>query len=670
MRRFTASPLWVTGLLAVTLLSCSDTLLEPKAQEKTNLDDRLTLTGRVCTRPPNPSGFPVKVVVVVDESGSMCVSDPPGSQEGSGFCERAEVQAIIPPGVTEPARVRALKKLVKQFRDINDNRGGNITVSIAPFETNVKNVWPANVTGDRFAKPDANIDSYISGLQSQLGKGTDYQGALSYAYGVIASDIEKTSVSNPELLPRTRYVVVFLTDGTPYPRCSANDNLTAYASPDSPDLTWRDSLTSFCNATSTTDAITGFEVGTDRNQNYQLFSYVRRLMELKDQYNVGDVRMHTVLLFNEEAVRACGPICQDIYGTYPGVPQAQYPQAAKKIASWLLKRFADMGNGVYQEFNDTAEISNLGLGALDYSSFASPNVMKTLFVESLSSAPGEDKRVLDSDGDGVPDDQDNSVELKTNPFNTDSDGDCLDDGFEWRRWDQGFRPSNDLDARGCNPASPLTPKCSCSDTDGDALSQFAEQYLKTREGIVDSDGDGAPDGLESKWGLNPLQATVAGLDTDGDGIPDDAELRAGSDPTRRDRTFYERFGYQYETKIAEVRPDQSICYDFTVTNLQLVTTQDSTDESKKPKPSRPGVKQGFNLFKVWFAEAPESGVATDYGVWHTACAWAQYAPPSIRVPLGPELAFESRDFREPRQMTDPWKDQGQCVGVTPTQGSK
>ncbi|GEL71003.1 cell-cell cohesion protein MtsD [Myxococcus virescens] len=654
MRRFVRTSLLAAGLLASGLWSCSDAMLESRVDALSNLDDRLTLEGRVCTRPPSPSGFPVKVVVVIDESGSMCVSDPPGAQLDNGFCQRREILDIIPEGVTEPARVRALKRLVQQFREVNA-QGGNVQVSVAPFETNVRNVWPPTTTGDRFARPDNNIDSYIEGLQSQLGKGTDYQGALSYAYSLISSDINAVAQSNPELLPRTRYVVVFLTDGTPYPRCSATDNLSVYADPDNPDLTWADSLSDFCNLTNTTDQIDGFEVGTDRNQNYQLFSYVRRLMELKDQYNVGDLRMHTVLLFNQEAVRACGPICQDIYGVYPGVEPARYPEAAKKIAAWLLRRFADIGNGVYQEFNDTGEISNLGLGALDYSSFASRNVMKTLMVESLSSAPGDTGRVLDSDGDGVPDSIDNSFTLKTNTFVADSDGDCLDDGFEYRREDQGFRAANDLDARGCNPASPLTPNCVCRDTDGDGLSQFAEDYLRTRTGIVDSDGDGVPDGLEARWGLNPLENSVSGLDTDGDGIPDAQELRAGSDPTRRDKAFHERFGYQYETRIAEVRPDGSLCYDFTVSNLQLVTP-----------PDRAGVKQGYNLFKVWFAEAPESGVSTDYGVWRTACAWAQYAPPSVRVPVGPELAFEDADFRRPDTLSNPWNNQNDCVGIPPS----
>ncbi|WP_224242072.1 cell-cell cohesion protein MtsD [Hyalangium gracile] len=643
--------LMAAGLLAASLAACTDSLVEPLSVEQTLQDDRLTLKGRVCTAPANPAGFPVKVVLVIDQSGSMCVSDPPGSQEGSGFCQ--QVAVVVPPGVTEPARVRALRRLVAQFR-----QQPNVQMSVVPFETNVKNVWPPAATGNRFARPDSSLDTYIGGLQSQLGKGTDYQGAISYAYSLIASDITALSASNPEVLPRTRYVVVFLTDGTPYPRCSANDNLTTYADPSNPDLTWADSSSAveFCNLLDpdSPDNIEGFEPGTDRNQNYQLFSYVRRLMELKEQHNVGDIRMHSVLLFNQEAVRRCGPICQDLYGTYPGVPPGEYPQAAKQIASWLLQRFAEIGNGVYQEFNDTAEINNMGLGALDYSSFASRNVIKTLTVQALSSVPGATGREVDTDGDGMPDSVDNSFELKTGAYDMDSDGDCLDDGFEARRKDQGFEPSNDLDARGCDPASPLSQGCVCRDTDGDGLSQFAESYLQTRAGIVDSDGDGVPDALEARYGLDPREPNASGIDTDGDGLRDDEELRAGSDPTRRDKDFHERYGYQYSVTVAEKRDNGSTCYDFSVSNLQMVTP-----------PNRSGVQQGYNLFKLWFAEAPESGVATDYGVWRTACAWAQYAPPGLRVPLGPDLTLEDGNFRRPADLNEMNEYLQRCVGDAP-----
>src|SRR5262249_59616383 len=107
---------------------------------------------------------------------------------------------------------------------------------------------------------------YIQNLQAQLGKGTDFQGALSYAYGIIASDIADTNLNNPQLLPRTRYVVVLLTDGTPYPRCSANDNLSVYADPTHPELISPDSLPDFCNITiaQVSDAIDGFVPGSIR----------------------------------------------------------------------------------------------------------------------------------------------------------------------------------------------------------------------------------------------------------------------------------------------------------------------------------------------------------------------------------------------------------------------
>ena len=59
-----------------------------------------------------------------------------------------------------------------------------------------------------------------------------------------------------------------------------------------------------------------------------------------------------------------------------------------------------------------------------------------------------------------------------------------------------------------------------------------------------------------------------------------------------------------------------------MSNLELVTP-----------PNGVGAAQaGYNLFKVWFAEAPESAVSSDYGVWKAACAWAQYDPAGIRVP--------------------------------------
>ncbi len=675
---FTFSRPLVRLVLAAQLMAafgCTDVFIEPRTQQVTNVDDRLSVTGRVCTAPPDPTGFPVKVVLIVDQSGSMCVSDPPGSQESSGFCE---MYATVPAGIRQPARVRSLLRLLDQFES-----QPNVQVSMVPFETNVKGPWPDPQGGRRFARPDSTLRQRITGLQAELGKGTDYQGALAYAYGVIAGDIAAVSQNSPEQLPRTRYVVVFLTDGVPFPRCAANNDLTVYADDLNPELTWADAQGAgdFCDQIdpSDPDAITGcpgggsscanpaspFIAGTDRNQNYQLFNYVDKLMELKEQYNIGDVRMHTVLLFNAEAVRACGPICQDLYGEYvryPGkVPVADGPAAAKTIAGWLLKKFAERGNGTYQEFNDFQGVGQVNLGALDYSSLASRNVMKTLIVQALSSEPGDVNRVSDADGDGLPDEIDNDFNDKTNKFLFDTDEDGFTDKFEIDHYEDGFR-ADAKDGRGCDKDSLLTPGCMVRDVDGDGLSQYAERYLSDflfDTNLVDADGDGIPNGLEVRYGLDPLSAQGSGLDTDGDGVPDIDEFRIGSNPVKRDKPFSEKNAFQYELE-AETQSDGRICYDFTVSNLQLVTP-----------PASAGLRQGFNLFKLWFGEAPESGVGTDYGTWRTACVWAQYDPPTIRVPAGPQASpLTNANFVNPSQMVDPAQYEARCAGVSPSRGQR
>ncbi|MFT3843187.1 MAG: VWA domain-containing protein [Myxococcaceae bacterium] len=652
--------LFAVAALLCASYACTDAAIEHQPAADINVDDKLTLQGQVCTSPPDPSGFPVKVVLIVDQSGSMCVSDPPGSQGVMGFCEQADALierfGALP---TEPARVRALKALMTQFQNQH-----NVEVALVPFETNASQTFPPQ---SGFSHPNADFVTAAEKLQTTIGKGTDYQGALALTYGLIADDIQKTLASSPEQLPRTRYVVVFLTDGTPYPRCAANDQLPKQdlATPDQPDLIWKDSLPGdggFCNLldpqpNGDMSVVHGYQPGTDRNQNYQIFSYVDQLMQLRQQFNIGDIRVHTVLLFNEQAVEHCLPLCKELYGVYDDTPSDQYPEAAKKIAAWTLKQIALRGNGVYQAFQ-SGEIANLGLGALDYSSLTAPNVMKQLLVEPMTAFPSANGWLLDTDGDGLPDDFDNSFMMAsgfsngTNRFFADSDGDCFSDGFEVARRDDGFRPDV-KDLRGCDPASPLTPGCSCADVDGDGLTQFEEKYAGTNPTLVDSDGDGLPDGLEVKFGLDPTQAQLAGLDTDGDGLPDSVELRAGSNPTHRDSHFFDDKGFVYQA-VGHPQEDGRICYDFDVSNLQLLTP-----------PAASGLRQGYNLFKVWFAQAPESGVATDYGVWRSACAWAELDPPSVRVPAGPAITLGDENFVRPPMLRSPEDYAAGCVGTPP-----
>jgi hypothetical protein len=319
-----------------------------------------------CGAPPPVDGGtcaqsrPIKLVVLMDQSGSMCVTDPPGSQVRAGFC-----QLLTPPaGITEPARVRGLTRLLN-----NLSMRPDVSVSLIPFEASVGNVYPA-AGSNRFVPPnDPGLMTALGALQGQLGQATDFEGALDYALKVISDDIaqQKAADGGISKLAATRYAVLLITDGTPFPRCSGNDALASYANSFFPDGIWPDSpgAGSYCNdADGGVSAMDNFVPGTDRNQNAALLAKVSQILALTNQGAAG-ITFNTQLLFNAQRVSACGPICQDIYGVHPEVPTAQYPQAALSVARWTLNQMAIRGAGTYSEALDDFGISMLptALGA-------------------------------------------------------------------------------------------------------------------------------------------------------------------------------------------------------------------------------------------------------------------------------------------------------------------
>jgi hypothetical protein len=664
------------GPLALSLIAgCTGALLEPVPKQTSTLDDKLQLTGHFCTPTPAQDDFPVKVVFIVDESGSMCISDPPGSQQGNGFCEMPQVVASWPPNAQKPGRVKAIESLLNQWQAAGLT---NVQVAILPFETSPMQPWPqtsgSSCTNGCFAPPDATTTQFCDALASKLGNGTDTQGVLEEAYGVISADIANVKQNSPQDLPRTRYEVVFLTDGTPFPHCTASTNLPPqdYATPEQPWLTWEDDST-YCQqgpydnngnpigngqaqaccagqggcggAQSQVVCVGGqpFQPGTDINQNYQIFDAVKQIMSLKTAFNVGDLRIDTVLLLNEQAVQICGAMCTDVYGVWPGVNQADYPQETFKAAQWLLQQVAALGNGTFQAFTN-GQIQDLSLAGLDYASLASPAVMKNLFVQAVTSVPTPGGRIYDSDGDGLPDTVDNSFTLGTSSFDPDTLHDCIGDDFAVVNKNDGFTTSC-ADSRGqcfvagsCAGSYTNGDPCStgCSDGDSDGLTDSDEAILGSSDSLADSDGDGIPDVIEARYGFDPtVWNDWQHQDTDGDGISDWDEFRANTDPTVPDAPLFASAGYQYQiqgTPQPEGSP-YSTCYDFTISNLQLLQT-----------PAHTGLVDGFNLFRIWFDSAPASSIATDYGDWWTAYAWAQYSPGEagvggVRVPAGPSLSL-------------------------------
>lgn len=153
---------------------------------------------------------------------------------------------------------------------------------------------------------------------------------------------------------------------------------------------------------------------------------------------------------------------------------------------------------------------------------------------------------MDSDGDGLTDDQER--ELGTDPTKADSDGDGFHDFDEvtTRKSDPTVFDETKPDERPkygtavpdpadafeppVQPAtgSPIPPSqpAAGEDVDGDGLLVEQELKLGTDPKNPDSDGDGLDDGVE----VNAYRTNPRSRDSDADGYPDADEIKNGYNP--------------------------------------------------------------------------------------------------------------------------------------------
>ena len=110
--------------------------------------------------------------------------------------------------------------------------------------------------------------------------------------------------------------------------------------------------------------------------------------------------------------------------------------------------------------------------------------------------------------------------FRTDPFDSDSDGDTLSDSYEVQY------PRLNQTAATTNGTAPRDPDW---DPDGDGLDVSQERALGTHPFVADTDADGLSDDRERGIGTDPTDS-----DTDDDGIPDGEEVELGTDPLSAD----------------------------------------------------------------------------------------------------------------------------------------
>jgi outer membrane protein OmpA-like peptidoglycan-associated protein len=143
-----------------------------------------------------------------------------------------------------------------------------------------------------------------------------------------------------------------------------------------------------------------------------------------------------------------------------------------------------------------------------------------------SSEPTQEQtEPVDSDGDGIPDEEE--VQLGTDPNNADTDGDGLSDSQEVNETDTD--PLNeDTDGDGCNDGDEVNAygtDPNNPDTDGDGINDCEEvNEHNTNPLKADSDGDGLSDYDE----IFEHESDPNNADTDGDGFNDGQEVEMGT----------------------------------------------------------------------------------------------------------------------------------------------
>ncbi|AWV89282.1 hypothetical protein [Bradymonas sediminis] len=662
------------GLFLVT--GCTNAKLEKlPAKAALQRDDKLAISGEICTLDPETLTFPLRVIFVVDSSVSMEITDPPDPITG------------------ETGRERAVRET---WTRLLDQGAAGARFSVIRFSSQAQPLTGTDLNGD------GAVDTYFSADRARLSQATqalgvtdrttNYINALGEAYYEIRTELVQ---AEQESLPLSNYQVIFLSDGLP-------------------------------DVDSTEDR---------GNSNENILEAVEALRELTETFKVGKFGFHTAYLasqnatFNEQATSLLQGMADVGGGNFRSFPNgeqlnflfvdftvlkriftlraligtnqnavlsvAQIPEWAKKPEPVEEEPTPDAGDGDITEDDAGADVSEESDadGDAGADSDVEEVVVPTLHPYSFSDIngdgyPGCGEPLSDTDGDGLSDMAE--LALGSDPLVPDTDDDGLSDFLEWSYRESGFDlldPSDarcyvpevcenpdengvceclfdansdgicdcvddpnltcvddigsdcvDLDADGFCDCPDLNNdgRCDYEDSDNDGLNDCEEVFYGSAQNGVDSDADGLPDRIEVRFGTSPVENDLNG-DLDADSTSNGIEVLSNTDPLCDDSETRSRGAYQYELNKTGIDAGRT-CYTFKVENITLLPTLEN------PAATYPG--NGWNRILVY-----AGGVAFDspnsFARYRVACVMANYYPDgNYRNPPSGRVQLDESDFVE------------------------
>jgi len=290
-------------------------------------------------------------------------------------------------------------------------------------------------------------------------------------------------------------------------------------------------------------------------------------------------------------------------------------------AAFEGQAIAQAGSTQFIQTDTFAKDVTTAIATINTASLQSAYVLKRFIAFDRNTLARKGETLVDTDGDGLSDDEE--IALGTDPNKYDTDGDGLGDGVEVK---MGLDPLTPNVLTGCNPFS---------DADGDRLNDCEEKVLGTNPCMGDTDGDGLPDMVEFLSGTNPLVPEDL-RDSDRDGILNADEVIGHTDANAVDTAFAAQSAYRYTINPAPSTVDGRACYAITAENITLGQTLPRPNPPFAPFPA--GTNDIYLYFQVGLPNQPH-GV----GIGSLDVRQVQRLSATRRRPVG-TLSFAPSDF--------------------------
>jgi hypothetical protein len=642
------------ALLAIVLSGgCTDAGLQERARPSPVRDDKLAVSGSLCTGEAGTRVFPLRVLFIVDSSLSTVVTDPPDPVTGETGRERAVRAAWEPLIETDPEGVR---------------------VGLIRFSSSALSYTQTDTADGRryFTADRALLDDATRQLRAADAL-TNYVNALGRAYENLRAEM---LMSDLESLPLSKYVVIFVSDGIP------------------------DS---------------GDDAGGEENTEENILSNVRELRELAADFRVGEFAFHTALIDatptgDRDAQRLLRSMADVGGGTYRSFPSGEslnflFVDFTVLRRVFTLRTLSVANANAISDSDQIAALAGLPPSAAGDAGLPPPGADAGAGLPSPPSTgppidprlfsdvdgdgePGCGEPLVDSDGDGLADALE--AEVGTDPLVADTDDDGYGDRLEWRSSgldpldpldlprcvDPGVCADTDmdgtcdcvLDSDGdgvCNCVADATcvdggtrdcvdadrdGLCDCADRDadghcdypdrdGDMLHDCEEAFTGTQRQGLDTDADGLPDWLEVRAELNAADDDRL-EDRDLDLTVNESEVLSGTDAWCDDSSLRSRLAYRTQVITRGLMGGRT-CYDFSVGNITLVPTADGAGDRY------PGDR--WNRILVFAGEVPFDDPET-FPRYRIACVMAAYEPEgNYKMPPSGRFRLDDEDFIDARE---------------------